>query len=484
MQRLAGPVHLYGLGLLVLVAVWVLAVPPFRGADEFEHAYRSAGVASGQWQLTEASPYGDGQLVDVPPELAEAAAPQCAAMPYKKPAECRGSRVGDVQRVTTTAGSYNPAAYALLGAAGRLGEGAASLYAMRAGAALASWLMIVAGLCCLVSVRVRPVVWLAVVAGLTPAFVYSLAVAAPNGIEMAAGFGLWAALLGLVGARASSPWGRQQTGMVVLATVSATVLVTVRSLGPLWAVAIALTVLAFSGASPVRTRCRQRPWLVAGAAAVVLAATVASMVWTLGSGLVAAASSEAAPQPVDIDRGPYGEAPVHAWYVQAIAAFPYREQVPNPAIHLMVGLVMGVLVVMALRRGSTINRRGLVLGLLVSVAVPLALAVATSDSQAAEWQGRYGLPFLVGLPLLAGMSVQEAAWRSRFGAVPMVALALAMLAAAQVWSVVTVQRAEAARAVSAGDSAWVHPHLAGTALLALVGCVCCSLAVAASRRAA
>jgi hypothetical protein len=53
-------------GLLVLVGVmllqsaWILAVPPFRGSDEFDHAFRAAGVATGQWHLSEQASNGRG----------------------------------------------------------------------------------------------------------------------------------------------------------------------------------------------------------------------------------------------------------------------------------------------------------------------------------------------------------------------------------------------------------------------------------------
>ena len=38
------------LGLAILQALWILTVPPFRASDEFDHAYRAAAVARGQWQ--------------------------------------------------------------------------------------------------------------------------------------------------------------------------------------------------------------------------------------------------------------------------------------------------------------------------------------------------------------------------------------------------------------------------------------------------
>ena len=35
---------------LLLQSAWVLALPPFRGTDEFDHAYRAAEVAGGEWK--------------------------------------------------------------------------------------------------------------------------------------------------------------------------------------------------------------------------------------------------------------------------------------------------------------------------------------------------------------------------------------------------------------------------------------------------
>ena len=43
------------LGALVMQAAWILALPPFRGADEFDHAYRAAAVAHGEF-IADAGP--------------------------------------------------------------------------------------------------------------------------------------------------------------------------------------------------------------------------------------------------------------------------------------------------------------------------------------------------------------------------------------------------------------------------------------------
>ena len=37
------------LGTLLLQSAWILTLPPFRGTDEFDHAFRAAQVAGGDW---------------------------------------------------------------------------------------------------------------------------------------------------------------------------------------------------------------------------------------------------------------------------------------------------------------------------------------------------------------------------------------------------------------------------------------------------
>ncbi len=55
------------LGLCGLFAVWVLVMPPFAGSDEFDHAYRAAAAARGQWAIDPvAATRGTGAFVTVP----------------------------------------------------------------------------------------------------------------------------------------------------------------------------------------------------------------------------------------------------------------------------------------------------------------------------------------------------------------------------------------------------------------------------------
>ena len=82
------------LGLLLIELGWVLAVPPFRGVDEWDHAYRASAVAHGQWMAppTEAT-RGTGAFVDAEPDIVEAAQAECQRLEYtgESSASARGS---------------------------------------------------------------------------------------------------------------------------------------------------------------------------------------------------------------------------------------------------------------------------------------------------------------------------------------------------------------------------------------------------------
>ena len=106
------------LGALVMQAAWILALPPFRGADEFDHAYRAASVAHGEF-IADAGPttQSRGRLVEAPRDLIDAATPVCESYPYTNDELCTpGQSVGNgYSTVASGAGRYNPLFYGAIG---------------------------------------------------------------------------------------------------------------------------------------------------------------------------------------------------------------------------------------------------------------------------------------------------------------------------------------------------------------------------------
>lgn len=445
-------------GLLVFVAVllaqaaWTLAVPPFRGSDEFDHAFRAASVASGEWLPTESAAEGRGWLVSVPRGLATAARGQCEALRYTGEDNCRPQPApegaADV-RIASAAGTYNPAYYTLIGWAAKPFDGTDALYVMRACSALLCALMIAASSAALWATRAR---WagLSLLAAMSPVVIYSTIVVAPNGLEIAAGLGVWSAILALdrLGDAGSRGW------VVALGVTCAAVLLNLRMLGPVWLALIVATALTFTGwRSALRAVARQRALSLAAASTLAVSAAI-GVGWTIGSGLLVQGADD-----TDLvgTGGPRLEVLSHlpVWTLQMVAAFPFRDQPAPAVVYPLVLLVLAALLAAAVRHAPARRRFALCAGVVAALASPVVLTLLTMGSQGVIWQGRYALPFVVGLPVMAGLVLDEARWRPsdrRF----LVLLCFVMLLLAHCVSVVSVLARELGREVSVGDAGWFH----------------------------
>lgn len=454
-------------GLLVLAGIvlaqtaWVLALPPFRGSDEFDHAYRAAGVASGQWRLTEPAETGRGLLVVVPGDLVESASAQCEDLPYTETGNCHpithlgGGRV----TVATAAGSYNPVYYWVVGTAARPFDGTASVYAMRVSSALLAAVFVALAAWSLTSWAPGRWARLGFLGALTPTLVYSTVVVAPNGPEMAAGLCLWTSLMAL-GATRPGPGARREVALIAVATVSAVAMTGLRTLGPLYCLLIIATVVLFRGVRPVAAVFRRRPAASVLATIVVSASAVAGLLWSRSASLFSAAefNNQARTDWSYAVRLP-------EWMFGLIGTYPYRNQAAPPVVFACVLLVVLPMLAVAVRRSAGRERLALVTAALLTQLVPVALVAATLNSRGGSWQGRYILPILVGVLPVAGALIDSSGWRPRIPSTALVLVGGLLLLAAQVVCVVDLQQVELTRAASAGDAAWVHPPTAVTALV-------------------
>jgi len=155
------------------------------------------------------------------------------------------------------------------------------------------------------------------------------------------------------------------------------------------------------------------------------------------------------------------------WSLQLVAAFPYRNQPAPLPVYVLVLLVLVFMLVTAIRSAHAARRLALLLVVTLSVGVPLALTLATMQSIDVIWQGRYMLPFLVGLPLMCGLVLDRSGWApvERRRLVP---LGIAMLGIAQAISVAFVVRDELNNnPASVDDVNWVNLGTWGVAALML-----------------
>ena len=125
---------LFLLGTLLAQTAWILAVPPYRGSDEFDHVYRAGSVASGYWRPDWRHPAdGRGDLIPTPRGLVEDGSAVCSSYDYVGPDNCRPveSLDGGLVTVASAAARYNPAFYWLIGKPAMVTDGVTALYVMR-----------------------------------------------------------------------------------------------------------------------------------------------------------------------------------------------------------------------------------------------------------------------------------------------------------------------------------------------------------------
>lgn len=436
-------------GLIFMQAAWILAVPPFRGIDEFDHVYRAAGAAEGQWRLTEEAAAGRGRIVAVPEEIVDAASTQCADLDYTGVDNCFpiSNLVDGTVTIATAAGQYHPLYYFALGRMTREFEGAGADYAMR----IVSSLVCAAG-CALAALALSsagagPWTRFGFLASLTPVLLYTTTLPAPNGPEIVAGLCLWTSLMALLRRGVGSRWFLP---LLLLATASGCTLGILRILGPMLLGLIVLSIVAFVGVKHVWSVTNARTVPFAVSALMVTAAVAHGAWWTLTSGLTE--------EWVDVpDAGDaqvsLGAQPV-VWVLQVVGAFPLRNDPAPVGVYALYLLVVAPLLMMGLKRASGRERWVLAALMLLVVTGPVVLTYATADTTGVIWQGRYGLAFAVGVLMLCGSVLDRTNFASREVGRLML-LGWAMVTTAHAWSIIHVLQESQRHPVSAHDSSWM-----------------------------
>jgi hypothetical protein len=255
---------------------------------------------------------------------------------------------------------------------------------------------------------------------------------------------------------------------VATAVVSAALLITLRSLGPLWALLILGTALV---AWPALGR---RIWGVVRSpsgivtVAFLVAVSAGSLAWILiQDSLVIGREEAGAPIPL-AEKVEIAAGRMPQWILQWIGAFPYRAQ-PAPAVVYIIYLILlGGMLVVALRQGCWRYRMAIAAGLALSLLIPFVITVATLDEYGTSWQGRYGLPYLLGLPLLYGVIL--AAQLTGRGRRAFLIATVPLLAVGHASSVVGVLHRERRDSPQSGADGWsLMPPTAVLAALVVCG---------------
>lgn len=443
-------------GILLVQAAWILALPAFRGIDEFDHVFKAAAVARGEWTSSGQARHGRGGLVRIPGDIVSAASAVCRGYEYTRPDDCVPVRrfTGGNVEIASAASAYNPAYYLVVGTLARPFHGVEVDYVIRGVTALACALLLAWAATMVASWGRTPWPLVAFTLGLTPVLVYSTAIASPNGVAYSGAALLWTSMLSVVRRRVGTV--REAVG----AGVGAVALLTMHGTGPMLTFLVLVLVLALR---PVRAWLRfvnehRAVWL--GVAAIVLVVALASVAW------IGYAHPAAIGEPADAPLTLADDLAFQAvWLLEAIAVFPTVTEYPPAVVYALWGLpLLGVLVLLLRRaRGRTLAVVLSTLALLV--AIPAAFTAATYADTGLAWQGRYSLPLWLGVSGLAALLASSR--RGTFTA--LVPVVYAMEAAAVAVSVVHVARQEAESGLTAPAASHVPGGLVLVGVLATVG---------------
>jgi hypothetical protein len=450
------------LGSLLLQVAWIAALPPFRGADEFDHAFRAASVALGQWMPSEETTEGGrGWLVTVPRQLAIDAESQCEMYTYTGTDNCHPVEdVGGGQvRILSAAAHYHPAYYWVVGTIARPFDGSASLYVMRVvGALLCS--IILGAAAWLISLGARTV-WpqIGLILTVTPVMAYSSIVAAPNALEMYTAAGVWSALLAVFR-------GPERYRGKIIASLPALAipLVSLRPLGPLFLAGITVVVFILVGSGRFIGILNRHRLAAIWSISAIAIATGAAAAWTLGPGAVELQAHQTTKDPL---AGTLAVLPL--WFLQSIAAFPVRNE-PAPTAVYAIGLpILLALLIAGFIRANARVRWALAASILLALAVPFILQLRVYGTSGPIWQGRYTWALSMGPLLLSGIALDSIRARARsHQGVILLGLGV-LLAIEHTASIVNVRVHEGSSNPLAGDPRWITVHPAIVGLVATLG---------------
>jgi hypothetical protein len=395
------------LAFFLIFGAWALAAPYDGPADEVQHAIRAVGVVSGELMPTPAvvidgqgNP-GMGAYQNVPQGLWNHA--WCWGFAPQESAACAPELSGGpITAVPSSAGRYNPFYYALVGWPLKLAPNWLGLVASRLVSAALSAALLACAFTILCRWSRHGLMLAGLLAATTPMLAHLAGAINPNGLEIAAGIALFAAGIPLL----LGPVRGAVAPLIALIGVSAALLVTLRSLGPVW-LFFGLAALLIPG---VRTSV-SRLWRMPGARAwtiVVAAAGALSLLW-----IVVMRTGGVVTPPENLHDYSLSQAAmvyINNWgsYLSGMVGVAgwFDVSMPSPFYWTWISAAAS-LVILALIAGQRRDRWRALIIFIGGVVVPGILQVSQANTVGFIIGGRYMLPVLVGLPLLGAFALEQ-----------------------------------------------------------------------------
>lgn len=411
----SSPWTLFGkLFLLIFSAVslWSLATPLMAFPDEPAHTIKAAAVVRGQITIEEGTSFGHGVHVRVPAYIANLHAQDCFKFRQDTAANCAPaipSDANDEAIGVTSAGSYNPMYYWIVGLPSLLLTGQPALFAMRILSALLSAAFYAAGFTALAQLRQPRVPVLMASLAVTPMVLFLAAGINPNSLEVAA---TMAAFCGFVVTLDNAHRVRHVLPAVVTVIASTVVLANTRQVSLVWLLCALISgVLLFRGAE-IKAAFRNR--LVLTGAALTVPGVLLGIYWIYlmlhapaNSGV--APEGIANPQPgVSISRAFLTMVEKAPEFLQQYVGVMGWLDTPVPtAVVMLWSMVFGVAVLLPMLIRPFKTTLGAWAALAMLIFVPAILQASIWKSMGFVWQGRYNLPLVVVLLIAVGMTARR-----------------------------------------------------------------------------
>ncbi|MGR4879177.1 DUF2142 domain-containing protein [Streptomyces sp. LARHCF249] len=389
-----------------LAGSWSAASPLGSSPDEHAHFIRAAAVARGQIGGTQVMvPHTvagiEGQFAEAGVQLPEwyrnlPAHHECYSWHQSRPASC-APPLGNSEKIvqaTTAAGRYHPAYYLATGWPSLLIDGPKGLYLMRFVSALLCSALLASAVVTAAEWRRRSLAMLGVLAAATPMTLYMAGMVNPSGGEIAAGILVWTALLAIV----LAPDPRLLNRRLARLGIGGLVLINIRPLGLIWFAGAVVFCLLLTQRRGVLGSVLRRKALWMWTALLGLA-TAGALFWAARH-----PDNSKISIPDSLTAGVAAKRTMGntEWYIKQMLGYFGWLDTPGPAFMYVVWMaVLATLTVLALVYG---RKRDVVavLGMLAAIVlVPVAAQASEAERIGMVWQGRYLLPFAVGLPLMA-----------------------------------------------------------------------------------
>ena len=398
--------------LSLLSAVWAISMPVATGPDEPEHFVKAAAVVRGELVGSTSSA---GFVVNVPEYVAYTHEQLCTAFKPATSGDCAPpppSNASGLVADTTTAGTYNPLYYALVGWPTLLLDDTAGLYAMRivSGILVSGFLALAIMLVGSQKRRTLPLLGLLVV--ITPMVLYLGGVVNPNSLEIAAILATFTAMMSIV----LNPDRRMLTERAWILAVCSIVASNMRMISPLWVAVAVLVPLVLLPRGQLRDFLSQKAvWITA---AVIVAGAAASAAWTLlAPSLASGAAAEpgGTASPTEYDN--VGSSPAFGVIKMVGLTFDFIQDMIGRMGWYDTVLPIGTYLIwfaffaaILLAAAAILRGRKAVFAVLLVVAfvaIPAVVQAAYITRGGFIWQARYTLPVFVCLIVGIAMVVNE-----------------------------------------------------------------------------